>query len=62
MKGKQIDVGEAGVARSSGLSHEGVVPIGGKNYNPVVATYFIRDEHEHYILCLGYPIAKANDK
>jgi hypothetical protein len=38
---------------------KGVVPIGRESYNPIVATYFTKDEHEHYILCLGYLIAKA---
>ncbi len=62
LKGKQINVGEEGVARIFGLSCEGIVPIGRKKYNPIVATYFIRDEHEHYIPCLGYLIAKTNGK
>jgi hypothetical protein len=44
MKGRQIDVGEEGVARI--LSHEGIVPIGKESYNPIVATYFIGDEHD----------------
>jgi hypothetical protein len=50
MKGRQINVGE-GMARIFGLSSEGVVPIGKESYNPIVATYFTRDEHEHYISC-----------
>jgi hypothetical protein len=61
LKGKQINVGK-GVARIFGLSYEGIVPIGRENYNPIIATYFIKDEHEHYIPCLGYLIAKTNGK
>jgi hypothetical protein len=60
LKGKQINI--KGVARIFGLSHEGVVPIGKESYNPIIATYFIKDEHEHYIPCSGYPIAKANGR
>jgi len=56
LKGRQIDVGE-GVARI--LSHEGIVPIGKESYNPIVATYFIGDEHEHYIPRSRYLITKA---
>jgi hypothetical protein len=37
------------VARIFGLSYKGIVPIGKESYNPIVATYFIGDEHEHYI-------------
>jgi hypothetical protein len=48
------------VARIFDLSYEGVVPIGRKSYNLIVATCFIGDEHEHYIPHLGYLIAKAN--
>jgi hypothetical protein len=44
------------------LSHEGIVPIGKESYNPIVATYFIGDEHEHYIPCLGYLITKADGR
>jgi hypothetical protein len=51
LKGRQIDVGEEGVARIFGLSREGIIPIGRESYNPIVATYFIGDEHEHYIPC-----------
>jgi hypothetical protein len=61
-KGKQINVGEEGVARIFGLSCEGIVPIGRENYNPIVATYFIGNEHEHYIPCARYLIAKTNGK
>jgi hypothetical protein len=60
LKGRQMDI--KGVARICGLSHEGVVPIGRESYNPIVAIYFIKDEHEHYIPCLRYPIAKANGR
>jgi hypothetical protein len=42
-------MGEEGVANVFGLSHERVVPTGKESYNPIVATYFIGDEHEHYI-------------
>jgi hypothetical protein len=59
-EGRQID--EGGVAIIFCLSHEGVVPIGRESYNPIVATCFIGDEHEHYIACLGYLIAKADGK
>jgi hypothetical protein len=45
-----------------GLSRERIVPIGRKSYNPIVAAYFIRDEHEHYIPRSKYLIAKANGK
>ncbi len=61
MKGRQINVGE-GMARIFGLSSEGVVPIGKESYNPIVATYFTRDEHEHYISCSWYLIAKTNGR
>jgi hypothetical protein len=47
----QIDVREERVARIFGLSREGVVPIERESYNPIVATYFIGEDHEHYILC-----------
>jgi hypothetical protein len=60
MKGRQIDVG--GVARIFGLSCEGIVPIGKENDNPIVATYFIGDEHEHYIPRSRYLIAKVDGK
>ncbi len=60
LQGKQIDLG--GVARIFCLSHEGVVPIGRESYNPIVATCFMGDEHEHYIPRLGYLIAKVNGK
>jgi hypothetical protein len=38
------------------------VPIGRESYNPIVATYFIGSEHEHYIPCLGYLITKVHGK
>ncbi len=53
LKGRQIDVGER-VARIFGLSHKGIIPIGKESYNPIVATYFIGDEHEHYRPRSGY--------
>jgi len=62
LKGKQIYMGKEGVARLFGLSHEKVVPIERASYNPIVATYFTGDEHEHYILCSRYLIAKENGK
>jgi hypothetical protein len=62
LKGRQIDMGEEGVEIFLGLSHEGVVPIGKESYNPIVATYFIGDEHEHYIPHSRYLIAKGDDK
>jgi hypothetical protein len=62
LKGKQIDVGKEGVARSFGLSHEGVVQIGKESYNLIVATYFTGDEHERYISLSRYLIAKTNGK
>ncbi len=34
LKGRQIDVGEEGVARIFGLSRERIVPIGKESYNP----------------------------
>jgi hypothetical protein len=49
LKGRQIDIGKEGMARILCLSHEGIIPIGRESYNPIVATYFIGDEHEHYI-------------
>ncbi len=61
LKGRQIDVGK-GVARIFGLLCEGIVPIGRESYNPIVATYFIGDEHEHYILCSCYLITKVDGK
>jgi hypothetical protein len=61
LKGRQIDIRE-GVARIFGLSYEGIVPIGRKSYDLVVVTYFIRDEHEHYILHSCYLIAKIDGK
>jgi hypothetical protein len=33
-----------------------------KKLHPIVATYFTRDEHEHYILHSRYLIAKAYGK
>jgi hypothetical protein len=60
MKGRQIDVG--GVARIFGLSREGIVPIGRESDNPIVAIYFIGDEHEHYILHSRYLIAKIDGR
>ncbi len=62
LKGRQIDMGEEGVARIFGLFHEGVGPIGRESYNPIVATYFIGDEHEHYIQHSRYLIAKGDGK
>ncbi len=62
LKGRQIDMGEEGVARIFGLSHEGVIPIGRKNYNLIIATYFIGDEHEHYIPRSRYLIANRDGK
>jgi hypothetical protein len=50
------------VARIFGISHERIVLIGRESYNPIVATYFIRDEHEHYIPHLRYMIAKTNGR
>jgi hypothetical protein len=61
LKGKQINVGEE-VARIFHLSCEGIVPIKRKNYNPIVATYFIGDDHEHYIPCSRYLTTKTNGK
>jgi len=61
LKGRQIDV-KKGVARIFGLSCEGIVPIGRESYNLVVVTYFIRDEHEHYILHSCYLIAKIDGR
>jgi hypothetical protein len=61
LKGRQINKGE-GVARIFGLSCERVVPIGRESYNPIVATCFIENEHEHYIPHIGYLIAKANGR
>jgi 1,4-dihydroxy-2-naphthoyl-CoA synthase len=61
LKGRQINVGE-GMARIFVLSYERIVPIGRESYNLVVATYFIGDEHEHYILCSCYLIAKADGR
>jgi hypothetical protein len=58
LKGKQINVGKEGVARIFGLSCKGIMPIGRESYNLIVATYFIRGEHEHYIRHSGYLIAK----
>jgi DNA-binding XRE family transcriptional regulator len=51
LKRRQIDLGEERMARILCLSREGIVPIGRESYNPIVATYFIGDEHEHYIPC-----------
>jgi hypothetical protein len=50
------------MARNFCLSHERIIPIGRKSYHPIVATYFIGDEHEHYIPCLGYLIAKVDGR
>ncbi len=49
LKGRQIDMGEEGVANFFGLFHERVAPTRRESYNPIVATYFICDEHEHYV-------------
>jgi hypothetical protein len=62
LKGRQIDVGEEGMARIFYLFYKGIVPIGRENYNPIIEIYFIKDEHEHYIPCSSYLIAKANGK
>jgi hypothetical protein len=61
LKGRQINIGK-GVARIFGLSRKGIVPIGRESYNPIVVTYFIGDEHEHYIPRLSYLIAKTYGK
>lgn len=60
LKGRQINMGEEGVEFFFGLSHERVVPIGKESYNSIVATYFIGDEHEHYIPHSRYLIAKGD--
>jgi hypothetical protein len=60
LKGRQINV--RGVAKIFGLSYERVVPIGRESYNPIVATYFIKYEHKHFIPCSRYMIAKANGR
>jgi hypothetical protein len=44
------------------LSHERIVPIRRESYNPIVTTYFIGDEHEHYIPHSRYMIAKIDDR
>jgi hypothetical protein len=62
LKGRQINIKEEGVARIFGLSCKGIVLIGKESYNPIVVTYFIGSEHEHYIPCLGYLIAKVDGK
>jgi hypothetical protein len=36
--------------------------IGKESYNLIIATYFIGDEHEHYIPCSGNLIAKTFGK
>jgi hypothetical protein len=61
LKGRQINIGE-GMVRIFGLSHEGIVPIRIESYNPIVATYFTGDEHEHYISHSKYFIVKANGR
>jgi len=50
------------VARIFGLSYKRIVPIEKENYNPIIATYFIGDEHEHYIPYSCYLIAKTYGK
>ncbi len=50
------------MARIFGLSCKQIVPIGKESYNLIIATYFIGDEHEHYIPYLGYLIAKTYGK
>jgi hypothetical protein len=50
------------VARIFGLYCKGIVPIGKESYNPIVATYFIGGEHEHYIPRSNYLIAKVYGK
>jgi hypothetical protein len=59
LKGRQINVGEG---RIFGLSHKRIVPIGKESYNPIIAIYFIGDEHEHYIPRSCYLIAKTYAK
>jgi hypothetical protein len=61
LKRRQIDIGE-GMARIIGLSREGIVPIGRKSYNLIVAIYFIGNEHEPYIPCSRYLIAKRDGR
>ncbi len=61
-KGKHIDIGKEAMTRIFGLSCEGTVPIGRESYNPIVVTYFIGYEHEHYIPYVRYLIAKANGR
>jgi hypothetical protein len=39
-----------------------IIPIGRESYNPIVVIYFIGDEHEHYIPCSRYLIAKEDGK
>jgi hypothetical protein len=62
LKGKQIDVGEEGMARIFCISYKRIIPIGKESYKPIVATYLIGNEHEHYIICSSYLIAKTNGK
>ncbi len=62
LKGRQIDVWKEKVTTIFWFIRERIVPIGRKSYNPIVATYFIRNEHEHYIPHSGYLIAKANGR
>ncbi len=50
------------MARIFGLSHKGIVLIGRESHNPIVATYFTGNGHEHYIPHLGSLIAKADGK
>jgi hypothetical protein len=61
LKGRQINIGE-GMTRIFGLFHKGIVPIGQESYNPIIATYSIGDEYEHYIPHSGYLIAKTYGK
>jgi hypothetical protein len=50
------------MVRIFGLSCKGIVPIGRESYNLIVVTYFIGDEHEHYIPHSNYLIAKTYGK
>jgi hypothetical protein len=49
LKGRQINVGE-------GMAD------GKESYYPIVVTYFIGNEDEHYILCSKYLIAKVDGR
>ncbi len=62
LKGRQIDEGEKKATIIFSPSCERVVPIGRESYNPIVATYFTGNEHEHYILHSRYLISKEDGK